>query len=332
MQREWFDNPNLGELSALTITDDGQVFGHIAGWGTCHIGQRGTCLTAPKSRSNYAYFRTGEIRFPDSAPIATGPITLNTGHAGMTLDARSAASHYDHTGTAVADVVAGEDAFGIWVAGAIRPGTSDDAIHTLRASAPSGDWRAIGRKLELVAVLAVNTPGFPVPRAIRAAGAPDDCDDCLMALIAAGSVNPSRHADGKFREGAVTSVRAGDVKPGDVINHPGMVGSRFKVSAVHPQEDGTVRISGSRVAADGHTSGEGESAVLGEALHQAGNVPAGKRVDKDKTMSLTAALEAYENTQAQSAREARLAELEQAFSALAGRVLTEESFGKRKKK
>lgn len=29
----------------------------------------------------------------------------------------------------------------------------------------SGDWRKIGSSLELVGILAVNTPGFPVPRA-----------------------------------------------------------------------------------------------------------------------------------------------------------------------
>ena len=33
------------------------------------------------------------------------------------------------------------------------------------SSPVSGDWRRIGGSLEMIAVCAVNTPGFPIPRA-----------------------------------------------------------------------------------------------------------------------------------------------------------------------
>jgi hypothetical protein len=90
--------------------------------------------------------------------------------------------HYDDTRSAVADVNAGEDRHGIWVAGAVRPDATPEQIRALRASAPSGDWRVINGALELIAVCQVNAPGFPVPRAecLVASGA-------VTALVAAGA-------------------------------------------------------------------------------------------------------------------------------------------------
>jgi hypothetical protein len=82
----------------------------------------------------------------------------------MSDNALAAASHYDNTGTVAADVRAGEDEYGIWVAGALRSTLTDEQIREFRAAPLSGDWRRIGGRLELVAALAVNTPGFPVPR------------------------------------------------------------------------------------------------------------------------------------------------------------------------
>jgi hypothetical protein len=71
---------------------------------------------------------------------------------------------------AAADVTAGEDDFGIWVAGALRPGLRAEDVRALMASDVSGDWRRIGGSLELVAVLAVNVPGFPKIRVKESLG------------------------------------------------------------------------------------------------------------------------------------------------------------------
>ena len=106
----------------------------------------------------------------------------------MRQAARAAAEHYDNTGTAVAVVRCTDGLWGPWLSGRILPGIDDDRIDELRRSGVSGDWRSIQRgsnKLELVAVLAVNVPGFPVPRtrALAASG--------MRSLIAAG-VPPTR--------------------------------------------------------------------------------------------------------------------------------------------
>lgn len=177
--RAWFNDPSLSGPTPLTVDDDGRVFGHIATWDTDHIGyNNGT--RAPKSRSRYAYFHTGVVRTDDGSDVTVGQLTLAGGHAGMEASAAEAVKHYDDTGSAIADVHAGEDRYGIWVAGALRTHATPEQIRALRASAPSGDWRPIRGNLELVAVCQVNVPGFPTARARVASGQ-------VMALVAAGA-------------------------------------------------------------------------------------------------------------------------------------------------
>lgn len=160
----WFPRePFLEEPTPITVTADGRVFGHLALFDSCHIGFNGECITPPRGNS-YAYFHTGSLLTAETTEVSVGHLTFDTGHADMYASAMSAASHYDNTGTVAADVCAGEDKFGIWVAGALRSTLSDEQIREFRSAPLSGDWRRIGGRLELVAALAVNTPGFPVPR------------------------------------------------------------------------------------------------------------------------------------------------------------------------
>ena len=121
--------------------------------------------------TDYAYYRTGAVLCDDDTLVATGPITMGTGHAELWQDANQARAHYDNTGTAVADVVCGEDEFGIWFSGAMSPDADEISVRRLRASALSGDWRTRGGNLELIDSLAVNSPGFPVKRPmVRSSG------------------------------------------------------------------------------------------------------------------------------------------------------------------
>lgn len=181
---QWFENPQLGKATPLTVDDEGRVFGHIATWDTDHIGLPfGT--RAPRSRSKYSYFHTGVCRTEEGTDIPVGQLTLAGGHADITASAAEAVKHYDDTASAVADIHAGEDNYGIWVAGALRPGTTPEQVRALRASAPSGDWRPIRGGLELVAICQVNVPGFPVARARVASGH-------VMALVAAGASTLAR--------------------------------------------------------------------------------------------------------------------------------------------
>lgn len=198
----WFKDPQLTGPTALVVEDDGRVYGHIAAWGTCHIGQVGKCVEPPTSPSNYAYFRTGALRTAEGTSVAVGHLTMGTGHAGPRDSANAAAEHYDNTGTVFADVAAGEDAYGIWVAGSLRPGITAEQVRVARSAPISGDWRTIRGSLELVGALAVNVPGFPVPRpqGLLASGE-------VRSLQASGVV---AHDDSAARAAHPSSRAAGD--------------------------------------------------------------------------------------------------------------------------
>lgn len=183
--RSDFADPHLDGPTALTITADGRVFGHLASWNMPHIGM-GRRTTPPRNSTNYKYFHQGIVSTPDG-DLPVGKITLGTGHApiGTGITADAAAAHYDNTGAVVAAVRAGEDDHGIWLAGRVLPGTAPERVDELRLAGVSGDWRGIDGRMELVAALAVNVPGFPLPRTeeLVAAGAP-------VALVAAGMIAP----------------------------------------------------------------------------------------------------------------------------------------------
>lgn len=184
--RGWFDNPELTEVTPITITDEGRIYGHVAVWGTCHIGFPGQCVQPPHSEQDYRMFELGAVRTREGDDVPVGHITFDTVHAGPRMSASQAMAHYENTGRVGADVVAGEDEHGIWVSGALRPGMTPDKIRELRSSPMSGDWRRMGGNLELVAVLAVNVPGFPVPRTQGLVASGD-----MVTLVASGMIPPA---------------------------------------------------------------------------------------------------------------------------------------------
>lgn len=222
--REWFNDPTfgatdeddprlapyyardgriLGYKSPLYVDDDGRVFGHLAGWRECHTGQRDVCVNPPASNTGYAYFHTGEMVCSGGARIACGVLTFDTSHASTSVGKRAALEHYDNTGTIGAFIRVGEDAHGIWFAGAARPDLTGGQLATLRATGPSGDWRREGGNLELAAALSVNWQGFPGlrPRIMVAAG-------LCQALVAAGATPVRRGPSADARLAAMERIIA----------------------------------------------------------------------------------------------------------------------------
>lgn len=156
-----FENPNLTEPTLPTMGDDGRIFGHLACFGQCHRSIQTECVIAPRSRSDYAHFHTSPaVRLDDGRRLPVGRLTVGTGHAHSGASPRAAAAHYDNTGTCFALVRVGEDAHGIWFSGVAAPWATAEQIEMGLSSPLSGDWRDFGQGLELVAALAVNTPGF----------------------------------------------------------------------------------------------------------------------------------------------------------------------------
>lgn len=191
---DWFSLGEPDEPTALTITADGQVYGHAAIWDSCHTGFAGRCTTPPKSRSGYGYFHLGIVDTEDGQTIPVGRITMDTGHAGLTASRGATSAHYDHSGTQAAYVRAVDGKLGIWVTGTLNPDLPETKVRALKAAALSGDWRNVNGSLELIGLLAVNVPGFPVPRpqmALAASGGDEGIEagqDVELALVAAGIV------------------------------------------------------------------------------------------------------------------------------------------------
>jgi hypothetical protein len=183
---EWFTEPDVDPSKGIVVGGE-WVYGYVAQWNMCHIGIDGLCTTAPPSSPGYPYYATGVVHTDDGGVTHVGQITMDTGHAALKANHRVAAAHYDNTGSAVADVAVGENAYGIWFAGVLRRNATEDQVHALEASGRlSGDWRKILGQWEMVAALCVNVPGFPIPQYGLAASGEQ------MSLVAAGVIEPER--------------------------------------------------------------------------------------------------------------------------------------------
>lgn len=204
----WFTDPALQELTHLTVTDEGRVFGHLAGWGIAHRGIQGRQVFAPRSPSGYRHFATGTTvcmaGADDTLRVSTGVLTMGIGHADGRSSLASAAAHYDNVNYGVADVVMGEDEFGIWFSGAVRGSVDADRLRVLRASDLSGDWRPTAEGHELVAALVVNVAGFLIPNSLVASAA--------YSTVATACFTQYRHGD---TDGAI--VAAGMVRRADPL-------------------------------------------------------------------------------------------------------------------
>lgn len=178
-----FEDPKLTGPTLSTMGDDGRIYGHLAVFGQCHRSVQTDCITVPRSPSAYSQFHTSPaVRLDDGSRLPVGRLTVGTGHADTRLGPRHAAAHYDNTGSCFALVRVGEDSHGIWFSGVAAPGADAETIEAGISAPLSGDWRDFGQGLELVAALAVNTPGF-------AARGRDDDQGRPIALVA--SIGPS---------------------------------------------------------------------------------------------------------------------------------------------
>lgn len=215
---DFFTDPEFDGPTHPHITDDGRIMGHLALHDQCHIGVSKKCEVAPLSQTDYAWFHTSPpVKTDDGAVAKVGRLTVVTdpskpGHADTSWNVGPAVAHYDNVGTCFALVHVGEDEHGIWFSGVPAPLASDDMI-TAGLSAPlSGDWRWVGGNYELVAALAVNTPGY----GIVASGATDENGD-PKALIASLGPCPdnaplTRSDIASIAEQVVLGMRAADAR------------------------------------------------------------------------------------------------------------------------
>lgn len=210
---EWFDEPtDMPEFGAITITDEGRLFGYLAPANTGHRSYAGSGrrVTAPKGNVDYDRWMT-RARVVQSGEgthrIATGAVTMECGHAPTSgPGAQSAAAslrHYDDSCSLFATARVGENKHGTWIAGALLPDVTAAQVARALACELSGDWRPHTDRRgwrEMVAALFVPVPGFAMGNRARVSmregalvastvpvrfGGEPECGPCVLAASAA---------------------------------------------------------------------------------------------------------------------------------------------------
>jgi hypothetical protein len=166
-----FDPPQLAGLTDITWDyERGQVYGHVAAWGTCHVGYAHTCVTPPEDPAGGAYtsFNRFAVETDEGDLVWAGRLTVGGRHADLSLTASGSMAHHD-TLTVAADVRMFQDEHGIGVVGAIRPDLDARTRAVLSRRKVSIDWRELSGGLSAVELLALapgprqhSEPGFPI--------------------------------------------------------------------------------------------------------------------------------------------------------------------------
>lgn len=166
---DWFAEPKeVPEIGAITVTEDGRFFGYLAPRQVAHRGYRDKRVTVPTGNVDYGIWMNRATMVDDGkgsfAKLATGPITMDCGHAPMGPKGAPRREHYDNACSVVATARVGENSRGVWIAGALIPGINAEQVSRMMACQLSGDWgphRERPGKRELAAALLVPVPGFP---------------------------------------------------------------------------------------------------------------------------------------------------------------------------
>lgn len=200
------EQPDGSLACPLTITNDGQVYGHMARWGQCHVGNPegpDVCVTPPETPNYDASFNLAHVVCEGGEDVTTGPLISGCEHPSTRLRAGQIRDYMAHNGVAWADVHVTHGEFGPWCAGALRPDVTELQLRVLRASSLSGQWAEVDEypgAASLIAGLAVSTPGFPITRhALAASGMTVATqvqprarvvNGVVLGLVASGIVQP----------------------------------------------------------------------------------------------------------------------------------------------
>lgn len=199
----------------LSISDDGEVTGHVCVWGERYRAPGGGSWVAEPC-GDLSEWLVGAARLDDGSTVATGVIVSDGLHGPAHVASASGDVVRDlieSTANQVVQSVAWEDEFGLAVHGSTLPGVTSEQATRAMAGCPSIDQRDLGdgRGFLTMGVLCVNTCGFspgdaildmsagePVRRLV-ASSLPESCScggscgTCLGRGVAAGiaSVTPT---------------------------------------------------------------------------------------------------------------------------------------------
>lgn len=152
----WYQRQaNLTRYTPYSISDEGQITGHIAGWNSCHRGFTQRCIKPPY-QTDFADFHTGWAALDDGSRMRVGVITHVEGHLRTIAEyTRCAEDPACQLGSARLYA----DKWGIQISGSVHPDVPAAQVTRALAGAPSGDWRGIPGGERLFGLAIVNTPG-----------------------------------------------------------------------------------------------------------------------------------------------------------------------------
>lgn len=153
---EWFAPRTYDRYTPWTITDEGRIMGHLAGWNACHRAHTARC-EKPDYQTTFDEFHTGWVALDNGERLRVGVITHVDGHL-------NTAAEYDRVASDPACQIGvtrlHADKWGIQMSGAVHPDVGPEQIARALASAPSGDWRGPAGARRLFGIALVNTPGY----------------------------------------------------------------------------------------------------------------------------------------------------------------------------
>lgn len=168
--KAWFEEPQeLPTAGAITVTEEGRFYGLLAPKSVAHRSFRDRRVEVPTGNVDYSRWMNRQTLTAEGEVVYTGPITMQCGHASTSphfrADPNAAMQHYDNSCSVVATARIGENAHGVWIAGALLPDVDRASVARVMACQLSGDWqdhRESPGMREFVAALLVPVPGFPV--------------------------------------------------------------------------------------------------------------------------------------------------------------------------
>ncbi len=163
---DWFLEPEMID-GGLTITDEGRVYGWLAPANVPYSGLVNN-FTVPMGNVNYSRWQNRVTVVDDGSRVMTGNLTMGCGHGDThTTDHQAVRDHYDNSCSLFARLASGENAHGVWIAGALYPGVTGEQIARAMGLQCSGHWipsTESGYTYDLEAVLLVPVPGFNASR------------------------------------------------------------------------------------------------------------------------------------------------------------------------
>jgi hypothetical protein len=165
----WFQEPSEApEIGLIQVTDAGRVYGYVAPKGVAHRAIADRDVQVPLGNVDYRSWMNRPTILDTGERIATGVVTMDCGHASTMawVGAKQSIDHYDNACSVIASARIGENAYGVWIAGALMPGVTGTQVARMMACQLSGDWRPHRAKVgwrEFTAALVVPVPALTAP-------------------------------------------------------------------------------------------------------------------------------------------------------------------------